>query len=202
MPGRAGFDKCDFTKWCRYDTWLIEQAAYVLLGKEPPSIGQIEGDESSDGWHLPEEFGYIFDLLLNSVQVKCSTLSPISFEGRQKKQWHVRPRNVVAWAKRKTLDVPDELDRLIAEQIVREPPGITAINTQKWPWGDHETELLQHLAAAAHQWWSSYDPDDPTTAPTNDEVSNWLQERGVSDRTAEIMARILRADGLKAGPRK
>jgi len=72
-----------------------------------------------------------------------------------------------------------------------------------WPWGDHSTQLLQALAAAAHQWWSTFDSDNPTTAPTNADVINWLMKNhGVSRRLASSMATILRADGLRTGPRR
>ncbi len=72
----------------------------------------------------------------------------------------------------------------------------------KWPWGSHETELLRHLAAAADRFWKNYDPSDTTTTPTNQEVIDWLKKRCVAERTAEIMATILRADRLPTGPRK
>lgn len=72
----------------------------------------------------------------------------------------------------------------------------------KWPWGEHETHLLRCLAAAAKQWWSTYDSEKPGTAPTNEAVAQWLiSERRVSRRNAEVMASILRADDLKDGPR-
>lgn len=75
------------------------------------------------------------------------------------------------------------------------PPG-------SWPWGEHETELLRHLAEAAKQFWALYDSSDNSTAPTNQQVTDWLVNRGVAQRNAEIMATILRADGLPSGPRK
>lgn len=66
----------------------------------------------------------------------------------------------------------------------------------------HETPLLRVLHEAAHQWWSSYDPENPGTAPTNDEVEKWLiKERKVSKRVAAVMAQILRAEGLPSGRR-
>lgn len=71
-----------------------------------------------------------------------------------------------------------------------------------WPWGDHETKLLRSLAVAAREWWTTYDPSDPATAPTNDQVTSWLESQGESKRVAEVMAQILRADGLPMGPRK
>jgi hypothetical protein len=71
-----------------------------------------------------------------------------------------------------------------------------------WPWGGHHTELLGHLEAAARKWWQLYDPASPDTAPTNDMVSEWLvTERRVSKDKARAIASILRADGLRTGPR-
>ena len=71
-----------------------------------------------------------------------------------------------------------------------------------WPWGSHQTDLLRKLALAGREWWSTYDQDVPGTAPTNEEVSGWLESQGVAKRVAEVMAQILRADGLSTGPRK
>lgn len=82
------------------------------------------------------------------------------------------------------------------------PIDSTPNDAGKWPWGSHDTELLGMLAAAAERYWKNYDPTDPTTAPTNDEVSAWLKARKVSARNAEVMATILRANGLSTGPRK
>lgn len=72
-----------------------------------------------------------------------------------------------------------------------------------WPWGEHHTEMLGHLDAAASKWWAFYDPTQPDTAPTNEMVSTWLsEERNVSKDKARAIASILRADGLRTGPRR
>ena len=95
--------------------------------------------------------------------------------------------------------------RLMVSSAAGEP-GKTlgpSIPDPAWPWGDYETKLLRDLAAAAHRWWVNFDPTDPTTAPTNDQVSAWLvKERKATERIADAMATILRADGLRPGPRK
>lgn len=79
---------------------------------------------------------------------------------------------------------------------VRNPSG-------HWLWGDHHTENLGHLEAAAKRFWINYDPDDISTAPTNKEISDWLIEsRAVSGKLAENIASILRPEGLRTGPRK
>lgn len=72
------------------------------------------------------------------------------------------------------------------------------------PWPKHETEKLRALRTAAVRFWSNYDPNDPTTAPKNEAVIEWLETeyKGlISSTLANYMATILRADGLKTGPR-
>ena len=72
---------------------------------------------------------------------------------------------------------------------------------RRWPWGSHHTELLGQLEAAAQRFWVNFDPTDNSTAPTNEVVAAWLQERGVSRRAADSIASILRPNGLPTGPR-
>ncbi len=73
----------------------------------------------------------------------------------------------------------------------------------RWPWGDHHTEALGHLEAAASRFWAGYDSSDTSTANTNAQVSEWLQkERTISKTLADSIASILRLDGLPPGPRK
>lgn len=74
-------------------------------------------------------------------------------------------------------------------------------SSRRWPWGSHHTELLGHLEAAARRFWVNFDPTDNSTAPTNEVVAAWLQERGVSRRAADSIASILRPNGLPTGPR-
>ena len=71
-----------------------------------------------------------------------------------------------------------------------------------WPWGDYETELLRQLAAACKEFWSDFDASNAESAPKSEAVKGWLVQRGVGSRVAEVIAQILRADGLRAGPRK
>lgn len=88
-------------------------------------------------------------------------------------------------------------------QLKKLSPQPAEVVQTRWPWGAHHTELLGHLEAAARQFWVLYDPTDPSTAPTNEMVSEWLREqRGVSKDKAQAIASILRADGLKTGPRR
>lgn len=72
-----------------------------------------------------------------------------------------------------------------------------------WPWGNYTTINLGHLAAAGSRYYgANYDPSDPSTAPRNEDVSQWLQkEHKVSKTIASAIATILRPNGLPPGPR-
>lgn len=81
---------------------------------------------------------------------------------------------------------------------------IDPIASGRWPWGNHHTELLGHLEAAAREFWGEYDSTNPKkTAPKNETVIQWLTTtRKVSATVATSMATMLRPDGLPTGPRK
>ena len=101
---------------------------------------------------------------------------------------------------------PDEVK--LRRSALQKHLGLPALSTEslghaggRWPWGEHETELLKLLADAAKRFWVNFDPANNETAPKNEDVSNWLKERNVSGRNADAIATILRADGLPTGPR-
>lgn len=100
------------------------------------------------------------------------------------------------------------IERLKADDLERESENNVNVEKKvvadaRWPWGKHHTETLGHLEAAAKKWWVLYDASDITTAPTNDMVSQWLQDkRGVSREKAKAIASMLRPDGLPTGPRR
>ena len=103
------------------------------------------------------------------------------------------------WAASKGWDLPISMVELIP--VAHDPKVLNPSSTPAWPWGTHETELLRQLARAAREFWSTYDPDQPATAPKSEEVGAWLVKQGVSKRVAEVMAQILRPSTLPTGPR-
>ncbi len=108
-------------------------------------------------------------------------------------------KNVVKWLKKVGQKSIYKFDLQANLSETNAAPAVTV----HWPWGQHHTELLGHLEAAARRFWTNYDPSDPTSANTNATVSDWLQEeRKVSKNMADSIATILRADGLPTGPRR
>ncbi|MHB1199174.1 MAG: hypothetical protein ACYCZ6_06365 [Polaromonas sp.] len=90
-----------------------------------------------------------------------------------------------------------------SEFFKRQQVDLGCMPATHWPWGNHHTELLGHLDAAARRFWVNYDPSDATTAPTKVTVSEWLQTaRKVSKTMADSIASMLRPDDLPTGPRK
>ncbi|MGF6465259.1 hypothetical protein [Paraburkholderia youngii] len=119
----------------------------------------------------------------------------------------IKLEDFVALARKKRWRLPAELEEFYGEydppydSYWDSPSGSRSVPS-KWPWGDYDTPLLRQMAAAAQKFWSLYDPDDPSTAPTNKDVVGWLVEQRVPKRTAETMATILRDEKLPAGRRK
>jgi len=77
----------------------------------------------------------------------------------------------------------------------------------KWPWGSHETTLLRMLVGVAGLWKTidqggNYDPSDPTTAPTLEQVDAWLQRNGVKNSSlSKAINQMLKPDDFPDGRR-
>jgi hypothetical protein len=140
----------------------------------------------------PKDFEALLTLAISNIGAG-GILTPTSISKEGIEESETALSTFAVWAKSLGYKLPPEFPR--KDELVQ------PLN-QGWPWGHYETKLLRRLAAAANRFWKNYDPSDPTTAPTNEEVIKWLKARGVADRTAEVMASILRADGLPTRRRK
>jgi len=71
-----------------------------------------------------------------------------------------------------------------------------------WPWGNYTTRRLELVTEVVRHFWSTYDADQPATAPTNEAVEAWLVEaKHISKREAKAIAMICRADDAPTGKR-
>lgn len=65
------------------------------------------------------------------------------------------------------------------------------------PYHGHKSEGLEYVEEAIYQFWSTVDPEDPTTAPTKAEVVEYLEKRGASKNVAQAVDLILRPENLR-----
>lgn len=140
-----------------------------------------------------------------SGQYTDEDLQTARIEGEKALAWELW--NYIDGYVAETEKVTDQILRESRQRLIQDlkriaggKPNDPTPTGARWP--RHETKNLNALRLAAVKFWTNYDPQDPGTAPTNDTVVEWLKnEHGVSTSTAEAMATILRADGLKSGPR-
>lgn len=133
------------------------------------------------------------------------SLTPIADGAADGERTVVRVADFASWADGNGWNLHPEFPRSQADAVSGYPVAPEGVydGSAKWPWGNHETELLRKLAEAAGRYYgANYDPSEKEdSAPKSADVIAWLKGQGVADRVAEIMAQILRPDGLRTGPR-
>lgn len=61
----------------------------------------------------------------------------------------------------------------------------------------HKSEGLEFVEEAIRHFWSTYDEDDPNTAPRKGEIVEYLKSRGASGRLSEAVDLILRPTTMR-----
>ena len=192
----------DWSQWERTRKAKLWQAVALLCELEPtrlenprplstvPQSPDLTGNLDTLFVQPPPKFNSLLEQAkagINANLLKPAKLDPIHIEESE-----IDLTVFTSWANAKELPFPEgfpwqpEMD----------------FHVTGWPWGRYDTELLRKLAHAADHFWKNYQPNQPSTAPTNEQVIGWLVDQKVARRTAEVMATILRADGLPSGPRK
>jgi hypothetical protein len=107
---------CDFKKWLRRDSWSHDQAAFILMGHEPPPLEYLrfQYDPGVPGpkppaWEEPEGVRDLIHALKTSIDEE-------SIPCRETTEWpyithHIKPMDLVDWAKGKGYGIPEELNR-------------------------------------------------------------------------------------------
>jgi hypothetical protein len=176
--------------WEKTQKARLWEAAALLCGYEP---GLLEADEEPGRLDLMHITLKLHTLLgLAKTGVGAGLLKVLKVDQERLENSEVDLNTFTTWANSFNWPLPEGLPWT---------PNMD-LSISGWPWGRYETELLRKLAAAADKWWKNYDPSDPTTAPTNDQVAEWLVKRSVSSTNANAIARILRADHVPMGRRK
>ena len=188
--------------WAKKDLWSEAEFAALCCGLIPDERGG-----PSDPWRTHADAVCILranDDIRRGTLSKALEFVPRSDEDEASRMYgsarHYVPAIAVEWAVSRFDTLPPTLLEAVRARALNMQEPTTSAAT-RWPWGNHETKLLQDFAAAGIKFWALYDPTDPSTAPKNAAVVKWLEEQGVAERNAQVMATILRADGLPTGPR-
>ncbi|MCE4058343.1 hypothetical protein [Pseudomonas sp. Au-Pse12] len=80
------------------------------------------------------------------------------------------------------------------------PKPITVVQSQTvlaLPNFSHKSEGLEFVEEAIKHFWSTYDEDDPSTAPRRDQIIEYLKSKGASGRESEAVDLILRPKNMR-----
>ncbi|WP_313667962.1 hypothetical protein [Atlantibacter sp.] len=95
------------------------------------------------------------------------------------------------------LSTDGELIIDVASDAKAHPPKILSI-----PYRDHKSEGLEFVDEAIKQFWSTFDEEDPSTAPRREDIIVYLQSKGASGNLARAVDLILRPNALRSPGRR
>jgi hypothetical protein len=217
VPPEFPFDPVNWDKWGRADVAEVWQAVAIATQYSPDGVKFREA-KSSLGRDFNEMLEVAMRCLGSSLPIHSQdegtvfdgfAEDPITLERRTKvhlptfREWAEGKGYALPRRFPRAINVPDPAQPTVEKSVEVAPaqsPLKDQVQSSRWPWGAYETKLLIELSEAARHFWTEYKPGLPATAPTNDEVRDWLIRRRVPQRKAEVMAQILRADDLPPGP--
>lgn len=192
----------DWKQWEKKHTAKLWQAIALLCELEPSRL-ETPRPKNTDPQSVgatgkldtlfnqaPPKFNSLLGLAITGIG--AGLLKPAKLDAENLEESEVDLTVFASWANTRGLPFPEGFPW---------QPEIN-LDTKNWPWGRYETDLLRKLAQAANRFWKNYDPADISTAPTNEQIEEWLIGQKVSQPSAKAIATILRADGLPTGRRK
>lgn len=184
--------------WLALPTWTLHEAVMLSIGVDPQYAGDdFEWFRESDDFVSDWDFSFKDEARMRADIANRWLNVPVDDGGLREPESlrgpGIRPQRFVELCRRLNFDLPPELSGANVEGAL--------VSCGRWPWGDHETELLKLLAEAVRQHWEQYDSTDPNMAPSkNAEVADWirdqlvargLREKGSATSLAKCMATII-----------
>jgi hypothetical protein len=204
----AGLDGVSVIKSVDWQHWITKPTAkvweavalhcYINPASTSPSLLQSGGEVK----RRTAVWFYRWRLITALQYVESEMMDTLTYEDDLCER-QVGFDDYVKWAKYLDYPLPKKFPRQKPIPLIGKGGSLSH---RKWPWGSHETDLLRVLAEAGELWrpvdeGGLYDPYDPTTAPTNEQMVLWLKKYGVSGKVSDAIATILRADSFPYGPR-
>lgn len=186
--------KPDWPTWSRSRTLPLWQAVALACDVDPANFEPFgpNTDQPIDGLFAPVSPAFKDRLELARSAVGSGILKVVPAPDKAMIYAEVEMPHFASWLRTIQHKAPESFPW---------PPEELRPGRHQWPWGSHTTKNLDLMARAADKFWKHYTPSDPSTAPRNEDVAAWLVGHGMAKRTAEVVASLLRADGLPTGPR-
>ncbi|EKH2730788.1 hypothetical protein O7C87_003403 [Salmonella enterica] len=217
----------DLSHWKTAQEFSITQAALLLSGIDPYDYPTLEYVRNKNHERWKRAWGLAngivtairrgllspveciteienYDNFGNVVGVSYTTIHPTDRTYEICKEKTVITRSSLhEWVRKERVDFVRRV-KCVSGWSVDAPQ--TVINTTPEPVNntsplllpyEHKSEGLEFVQDAIKELWSTYDEDNPQTAPTKKEVIDYLTERGAGYNMADAVNLILRPYGLK-----
>lgn len=212
-------DYPDLTHWKHVEEFTLEEAALLLAGIDPFETS-LESVKQYNHPRWKNAYGLLRSLeaavrqgVITLVQCKG-----ITYDGMNGEEYHIdikqsnreHPLAIGAciisrsalwgWVERAKIQYIRPIKKMKL-QTVQEPAqdvvnNSLQENTLSLPYYGHKSDGLDYVDIAIKQLWSTFDPDNPNTAPTRKEVVEYLKSLGATQNMAEAVNLILRPRNL------
>ncbi|EEC8141965.1 TPA: hypothetical protein ACHKBA_002865 [Escherichia coli] len=218
----------DLSHWFTVQEFTITQAALLLSGIDPldyPTLEMVK-EEKHERWRMAYGFAYGMVTAIRRgvlTPVLCVAydwgdmrrLTPAEMMDRSNNismdGTIITRYSLQEWVKNEKVDYVRP-SRSISDKEIKpsnqsviidaESSVINSEETVLLTYG-HKSEGLEYVEDAIRELWATYDPDNQQTAPTRNDVVEYLKGRGAGQNMAEAVNLILRPTGLQqVGRRK
>lgn len=214
-------DLPDLLHWKSVMEFTVEQAALLMAMIDPLDVESVAVASSR---RVPRWKNAAAHSLAIVSAIRQGVISPVVCRSRDwpggYSDWVVTPMkpsdrtmeisiadtiitraSLLNWIATENVQVTRPRPRQVAPAAVRQPPAPVTIEAKPeplaLPYHGHKSEGLEYVEEAIYQFWSTVDPEDPTTAPTKAEVVEYLEKRGASKNVAQAVDLILRPENLR-----
>ena len=198
LPSKNDDEKLAIKSIACRDSWTVWEFSFLLIGRLPPGFGYDPGaviTQMAETYarQVKRVIAKDRDYYILAGKTSENTIQECNGDYHYAEfpyeafESYAKAHNVKRFAfilKEREISI----DALVEKSLSEEPI---------YPWGSYSTRRVRALADGIHNWWSTFDPNDISTAPKSSEVSQWFQEKyAFSKKEADVLTAIIRADGL------
>ncbi|WP_460588957.1 hypothetical protein [Haliea atlantica] len=214
----------DLQHWKPVAEFTVEQAALLMAGIDPWEIETTEAakEQSHPRWKKAATHS-----LAIVAAIRQGLIIPVICRGwygdydhgpqlrtikHSDREWEISPQHTVitrasleSWIANHAVPIfrPPRQRMPVSTENTPKPEPITIdVEPLTLPYQGHRSEGLEFVDEAVEQLWSTFDPDDPATAPTQKEVIEFLRSKGATVNMAEAVNLVLRPRNLVRGGAK